>query len=163
MMNKNFDEVTTINAPADLGALPADLAAKLTEADPMENIPTFVPGKPGFEKGVTLAGYFVRTKRVYSEKLAAAKRDEAGRKYRDLHILKDVKGRNLGIWGVGQLDYAMARVAANQLIAITYEGQIGKPLRAGQSVPHKFTFKGLDLSFDNQTIGAEYETVNDVV
>lgn len=158
---KNYDEVTTA-APADLGVLPAELAAKLTEADPMESIPTFVPGKPGFEAGVTLAGYYVRTKRVYSDKFAAAKKDVNGRKYRDLHILRDVKNRNLGIWGVGQLDWAMTKLAPNQLIAITYDGQVGKPIRPGQSVPHKFTFKGLDLHFDQEAPVAEYEAAPDL-
>lgn len=137
-----------LNVPADLGAVPSEVAQKLTVADPLEQTPTFVPNKPGFEAGTTLGGIFVRTKRVYSDKLMGGKRDEAGKKYRELHILKDTKGRHFGIWGVGQLDWALARVNPGQYIAITYEGMVGKPLRPGQSAPHSFTFKGVDLHFD---------------
>lgn len=134
--------------PKDLGAIPADLVAKLTEADPMENAPTFVPGKPGFEVNATLAGTYVRTKRVYSEKLMGGKKDDSGRKYRELHMFKDHKGRGFGIWGVGQLDYALSRVEPGTFLAVQYLGQTGKPLRAGQSAPHAFSFKGVNLSFD---------------
>ena len=55
---------TQTQTTANIGAIPADLAAKLNEADPMENVPTFVPGKPGLEVGATLAGAFLRTKKV---------------------------------------------------------------------------------------------------
>lgn len=139
---------TQNTVPSDIGAVPADLAAKLTEADPMENVPTFVPGKPGLEVGATLAGAFVRTKKVYSDKLMGGKRDETGRKYRTLHLFRDHKGRQFGIWGVGQLDYALTRVEPGTFLAVTYNGQSGKPIRAGQSAPHSFTFKGVNLAFD---------------
>jgi hypothetical protein len=139
---------TEQNIPSDIGAIPADLATKLTEADPMENAPTFVPGKPGFEVNDTLAGTYVRTKRVYSDKLMGGKRDDAGRKFRELHMFRDHKGRSFGIWGVGQLDYALSRVEPGTFLAVQYRGQIGKPIRAGQSVPHAFEFKGVNLNFD---------------
>lgn len=148
-----MNTTTQNNHPADLGSIPADLIAKLTEADPLESVPTFVAGKPGFEAGATLAGTFVRTKRVYSDKLMGGKKDEAGRKYRLLHLLRDHKGRQFGIWGVGQLDYAFSRVAPGTFLAVVYNGQTGKPIRAGQSAPHSFTFKGVDLAFDYE--GAE--------
>jgi hypothetical protein len=147
-----------LNVPADLGSVPAELATKLTTADPLEQTPTFVPNKPGFEAGATLGGVYIRTKRVYSDKLMGGKRDDAGKKYRELHILRDSKGRHFGIWGVGQLDWAFARIAPGQYIAVTYEGMVGKPLRPGQSAPHAFTFKGVDLHFDYVAPQAAIET-----
>ena len=39
----------------------------LREFDPFEEIPTFTPGKPGFEEGTYFAGKFLRTKRVFSD------------------------------------------------------------------------------------------------
>lgn len=141
-----------------IGAIPAELAAKLTEADPMENVPTFVPGKPGLEVGATLAGTFLRTKKVYSDKLMGGKRDEAGRKYRTLHLFRDHAGQQFGVWGVGQLDYALTRVQPGTFLAVTYNGQTGKPIRAGQSAPHSFTFKGVNLAFDYDA-GAEAEAL----
>lgn len=148
--------------PSDIGAIPAELAAKLVEADPMENVPTFVPGKPGLEVGATLAGTFIRTKKVYSDKLMGGKKDELGRKYRTLHLFRDAQNRQFGIWGVGQLDYALTRVEPGTFLAVTYNGQAGKPIRAGQSVPHSFTFKGVNLSFDWSAEEVAAETVSDL-
>lgn len=146
---------TQTQVNATIGAIPAELAAKLTEADPMENVPTFVPGKPGLESGATLAGTFLRTKKVYSDKLMGGKRDEAGRKYRTLHLFRDAANQQFGIWGVGQLDYALTRVQPGTFLAVTYNGQTGKPIRAGQSAPHSFTFKGVNLAFDYDAVEAE--------
>jgi len=149
---------TQTQVNAKIGAIPAELAAKLTEADPMENVPTFVPGKPGLEVGATLAGTFLRTKKVFSDKLMGGKRDEAGRKYRTLHLFRDAANQQFGIWGVGQLDYALTRVQPGTFLAVTYNGQTGKPIRAGQSAPHSFTFKGVNLAFDYDAV-AEAEAV----
>ena len=149
--NKNLDEGTAL--PAGVGVIPKNLAADLKEVNPFESIPTLTPGKPGLEAGATVGGYYVRTKRVYSDKFVTSKRDNDGRKYRDLHILRDVAtGKNFGIWGVGQLDFTMQLVAPNQLIEITYEGKAEKALRPGESPAHSFSFRGVDATIDAEKL-----------
>jgi hypothetical protein len=143
-------------APADLGALPVELAAKLEVVDVLDSMPTFVPAKPGFEIGKTLAGYYVGTKKVVSDKFTAGKVDDQGNKYRLLHMFKDTKGRNFGIWSVGQLAFVMTRVNLNQLVAITYEGRAAESIKPGQAAPHEFTIQA-EGELRNPDAGHEYE------
>lgn len=128
----------------DFGGVDATLTAQAKEVDPFESIPTVVPGKPGFEEGKTLAGRYVRTKRVVSDKFEAGKIDaETGEKYRDLHILRSANGVVYGIWSVGALGAAMKCLNLNDYIEVTYTGLGEKPLRPGQGKPHTFKFKGV--------------------
>jgi hypothetical protein len=135
-------------------ATAADLQG-LDEVDPFESIPHVTPGKPGFDKiDQTLAGKFVRTKRVVNEKSKAAKIDpKTGEKVRFLHILEDAKGTQFGIWGVGNLDAVMRNLRRNDFIAVTYKGLAEEALKPGQNPPHQFAYRGKradgsKLSFD---------------
>jgi hypothetical protein len=148
----DVDEVTQEALGSDIGSVPEELEARLEEADPMESIPCFVPGKPGFEEGKTLGGYYVSSKKVYSQKFKAGKKDDAGKKYRLLHVFKDAKERAFGIWGVGHIDWVMKMLLPKQFIAITYEGLAEESLKEGQNPPHKFSFKGIDLKFDPESM-----------
>ena len=141
--NEMTDEVT--NEQADLagtiGREDEILEASLREVDPFEEIPTFTPGKPGFEAGMHYAGKFVRTKRVYSDKFTAGKIDaETKKTYRDLHILEDKNGKKFGLWSVGQLGYMFEKTEAGQYIKVVYEGKAEEALKAGQSPAHNFKF-----------------------
>jgi len=98
----------------------------------------FVPDKAGFEAGVTLTGVFAYTKKVVSDKLTTSKRDEAGNKYRNLHVLKDAAGNAFGIWGTGVLDALLKSVTAGKIVAITYKGRAAQPLQKGQQPPMEF-------------------------
>ena len=147
--NNNLDDGAA-NIPANLGAVPASMKASLKVVDPTANIPCLVPGKPGFEIGKTLAGYYQRTNRIFSDKFTAGKTDAAtGKNCRDQHIFKDANGLVFGIWSVGSLGYVLPKLAANTFVAITYDGVAEKALKAGQNPPHEFTYQGvggLDLS-----------------
>jgi hypothetical protein len=137
----------------NFGEIPNEMEQQLKEVDPLQNIPTFVPGKPGFEEGDKLGGYYVGTKRVYSDKFTAGKRDETGRIYRDLHILRHPKHGRFGIWSVGSLGFVMERLAPNEYIVVEYTGLAEKALKPGQSAPHTFRFKGVNLDLDTNTMG----------
>jgi hypothetical protein len=128
----------------DIGRVDPEMEKNLVEVDPFENIPSFTPGKPGFETGVTFAGTYVNTKRVYSEKFLAGKKDVDGRKYRDLHILRDSKNRNFGLWSVGQLAYMFSKLEAGNYVQVTYDGLANEAIKAGQSPSHEFTFKTVE-------------------
>lgn len=134
----------TLVAGKDIGVVDASLAKSLKKLDPMEEIPSFVPGK-NLEVGMSLAGRYLHTKRVYSEKFTAGKRDASGRKYRDLHVLADVKsGAKFGIWSVGQLGiiFDRARPATSekpgQYMVVKYTGLAKEALRQGESPAHEF-------------------------
>lgn len=122
-----------------------NLPGKVAAFDAFESVPTFVPGK-NLEEGMTLRGRFKLTKRVYSEKFQGNKRDESGRKYRDLHVLTDSKGRDYGIWSVGKLGAAMGHLVQGDYIEVTYEGRDEKPLKEGNSPAHNFSFKGVSVT-----------------
>lgn len=139
-------------------ALAAGFAPKkdsgATKVDPFEQYPSFVPGKPGFEEGVTLAGTYQYTKRVYSDKLKAGKKDKDGKIYRDLHVLKHESGKCFNIWSSGMLGIVMAMLAPNQYIEVKYTGLAKTPLKPGQSAPHTFEFAGIDLHLDANKLQA---------
>lgn len=139
--NNNVTDEAARNIDSDIGALPVELQAKLEVVDVLDSMPTFVPAKPGFEIGKTLAGYYLGTKRVISDKFTAGKTNDEGEKYRDLHMLKDAKGRAFGIWSVGQLGFIMRRVSVGQLVAVTYEGRLEAAIKPGQQPPHNFTIQ----------------------
>lgn len=133
-------QTQTVNnaIPAGLGAISKEELANLKPVSALENIPTLMPAKEGFEVGKTLAGYFVETRKVVSDKLTTSKRDENGDKFAYLHVIRDAKGQKFGIWGKGQLDGLMKNVRAEQFVAITYLGIADAPLQRGQSAPHLF-------------------------
>lgn len=138
------NEIDTEAAMAGFGEVDSELTAKAKEVDPFASIPSVVPGKPGFTEGKTLAGIYVRTRKVVSDNFAAGKVDpETGEKYRLLHVLSNRAGDKMfGIWSVGQLGAAMKCLEAGDYIEITYNG-VGQPLRKGQTGPHTFKFKGV--------------------
>lgn len=141
----------------NFGEIPRELQQQLQDVDPLQNAPSFVPGKPGFEVGEKLGGYYVGTKRVYSEKFTAGKRDEAngGKIYRDLHILRHPQHGKFGIWSVGSLGFVMEKLAPNEYIMIEYTGLAEKALKPGQSAPHTFKFKGMNLELDTRTMSMD--------
>lgn len=148
-----------VRTDLNFGEIDTGLEAKLTDVDPLQSIPSFVPGKPGFEEGDRLAGYYVGTKRVYSEKFTAGKREEGtGKLYRDLHILRHEKHGKFGIWSVGALNWVMPKIEPGKFIVVTYTGLGEKPLKPGQNAPHTFRFQGDNLDLDTNTLGAmDYE------
>ena len=148
------EQATTI--PADWGQVSEEMSTQLEVVDAFKTIPSVTPGKD-FVAGRTLAGYFVATKRCYSEKLAGNKRDATGKKYRDLHIFRDAKGNKFGIWGVGVLDFTMGLIAPNQYMAITYNGKEKVALKQGQTPPHSFTFKGVGIDLDAEKMAQARE------
>lgn len=162
MFNKNSkksqveatDEINDVekaeNLASELGRDDETMTSKLKVADPFENIPTFTPSKAGFEQGRSFAGTYQLTKRIYSEKFTAGKRDVDGRMYRDLHVLEDSKGRKFGLWSVGQLGYMFTKLDKGTYIKITYTGKSEKSLKAGQSPSHEFKF---EVAENYQTAG----------
>lgn len=155
-VNTNANAEQQIKLPAGAGQIPAELKGKLNVSDPMQAIPTVVPNKEGFMKGTTLAGYYLRTDRVYSEKFTAGKREAGtGRKYRDLHVFKDAKNIIFGIWSVGTLGFALKKVQPNTFIAITYLGVADKALRQGESPAHMFKYEGVNLDLSGRAIDSD--------
>lgn len=145
--NENVEATDDVNNAEQAQALANELGRddesiekNLEETDPFENIPTFTPGKPGFEEGRTFAGTFCMTKRVYSEKFLAGKKDVDGRKYRDLHVIEDKNGKKFGLWSVGQLGYMFSKTEVGQYVKVRYDGKASEALKQGQSPSHDFTF-----------------------
>ena len=137
---KEILDETETEVPTNIGVLSSDRARKLAVADYLEgNMPTFNVGQPGFEKGQTLAGTYIGTKRVYSAKFNNPKVDEQGRKYRDLHQFKDDAGNPFGIWSVGKLALICSRLVKGMFVALTYNGLDEKPLKAGRAPAHDIT------------------------
>ena len=143
-------------AGSDVGATPHGV--EFDAADPGSNMPSFVPGK-NWEEGQTLAGRFIRTDRVYSNKFKAGKTDPVSKKkYRDLHVLEDMSNNILfGIWSVGMLGNYFDQVPSEAPVSITYTGLGDKPLQEGQSCPHTFEYK-LAKGFRLQRRGAVNQT-----
>lgn len=136
-MNTNKVTKTEGADLSKIGMVVAQRTAK--EVDPFENTPTFVPGK-NLAAGRVLAGLYIRTKRVFSEKLTAGKIDpKTGRRYRDLHVLEDAtSGQKFGIWSTGQLAAVLPRLSEGQYVEIEYTGLATKSLKPGQSPAHQF-------------------------
>lgn len=139
-----------------IGEVPAEMAGQLEEVDAFKKIPSVTPGK-SFLAGRTLAGYYKGTKTCYSEKLAGNKRDSSGRKYRLLHLFKDVKGNKFGIWGVGVLDYTMTLIPHDSFVAVTYNGKDTQAIKPGQTAPHSFTIKGVNIDLDAEKLAQARE------
>lgn len=156
MQTQNVTNAKKAKAPLAVGARDAKRVVKAL--DPFESIPTFMPGKEGSEeynslsflKGTTVAGYYVRTKTIVSDKFEAGKTNANGETYRLLHILRDPSGQLFGIWGVGALDTVLPRLRQpsvlngverqGQYIEITYAGLADKPLKKGMAAPHQFEY-----------------------
>lgn len=129
--------------PANIGRVDAKELESMRPLVSVEDIPAFMPGKEGFLAGDVLAGYFVETKKVVSDKLTTSKRDENGKKYAYLHILRDrATNTKFGIWGKGQLDGILRNAKADQFLSISYLGIAAEPLEKGQSAPHQFDVRG---------------------
>lgn len=150
------EAATEENILQGIGEVPEEMASKLDEVDAFKKIPSVTPGK-SFAAGRTLAGYYLGTKTCYSEKLAGNKRDSDGRKYRLLHLFKDAKGNKFGIWGVGVLDYTMTLIPLESFISVTYNGKEKASLKPGQSAPHSFTIKGVNIDLDAEKIAQARE------
>jgi hypothetical protein len=151
-----------VRTDLNFGELDTATEQQLKEVDPLQNLVTFVPGKPGYEAGQILAGHYVGTKRVYSEKFTAGKKDKDGRQYRDLHILRNPKNGKFGIWSVGSLGFVMEKMAPNELISIEYVGLAEKALKPGQNPPHVFKFRGVNLELDTATMTRSEEIGDEV-
>jgi hypothetical protein len=145
-------------AEANLGS--EVLVDNLKEVTLFDNIPTFVPGKPGFDLDTPVrGGRYVKSRMVESAKLTA------GSRY--LHIFEDVRQQQkFGIWGVGQLDAVCESLSGGDVLEITYMGQATEPLKPGQNPPHQFTFRGvasngspLELDLTERKERAETEAI----
>lgn len=144
---KSAAEMKAINeqfgAPADI---PQD---QLRETDVFERFPTVNAGMPGFEKGQTIFGNYLTTKRCYGNTFNNPRTDERGREYRDLHILEGLKvnpetGKRpkIGIWSNGTLGGVLPRLEPGTFVGIRYLGQKETALKKGQNPPHEFRFIG---------------------
>jgi hypothetical protein len=134
---------TANTVPANIGRVEAKEVEAMRPLVSVEDIPAFMPGKEGYLAGETLAGFFVETKKVVSEKLTTSKKDENGRKYAYLHILRDrATNAKFGIWGKGQLDGILRNAKIDQFLSIKYLGIAAEPLQKGQSAPHQFDVRG---------------------
>jgi len=132
------------------------------EVNPFENIPSFVPGK-NLTAGRTLAGLYVRTKRVVSDKLTAGKRDPiTGKRFRDLHILRDARsGAKFGVWSVGQLGAVVPFLKVGQYVELEYLGLAEKSIRPGQSPAHEFKIRAEgEVEIDYASSGAVEEDLS---
>jgi hypothetical protein len=140
MSTETTNGATQMNKQLPKGAGAPNAKRAVRAVNPFERNPAYVPGKPGFEKGVTLAGTYVGTQVARSNKLTTSKRDLQGNKYRLIHTFRtdDAKAMAFDIWSVGQLDVTVPRLAVGQYCAITYLGRADKPLRAGESPSHEF-------------------------
>lgn len=135
--NDDAPEATLV-AGKDVGVTPNGV--KFAAANPGEKMPSFVPGK-NWEPGQTLTGTYVRTERVYSDKLTAGKKDAQGKIYRDLHVLEDISKKTMfAIWSVGILGNFFDQVEVGAPVSITYKGLADQAFKPGQSVPHAFDF-----------------------
>lgn len=149
----------TMKAAATIGRDDSDWEAGAAEVDDVfKSIPSFTPGKPGFDKeGEGFTGTFVRTKRVVSDKLTGGKVDPVTHeRYRNLHIFSDKNNVQFGIWGVGGLDAAMRCVRPGSRMKIIYDG-LGEPLKAGQDAPHTFKYKG--TTPDGQPLVFDWDSI----
>jgi len=136
--NDEAEAEATLVAGKDMGAMPQ--GAKFAPANPGEKMVAYVPGK-NWTIGQILTGAYVRTERVYSEKITAGKRDSLGKMYRDFHVLEDLTNKSLFcIWSVGILGNFFDQVVEGAPVSITYKGLADEPFKTGQSVPHMFDF-----------------------
>lgn len=157
----------TMRLADEIGRDDGGLVSGLNEADPFEKMPTFMPGKPGFESGRSFAGTFIRNKKVVNEKSPWARLDTdeksptLGKKIVNLMTLRDAKGNAFGIWGVGAIRAAAQLLREGDVIRITYRGQADEPLMPNQSPPHLFKFEGkrangAPLKFDWDAVGDDH-------
>jgi hypothetical protein len=141
-------------------SVPEEMEELLKEVVKQEDGPTFQPGKPGFEVGKTLAGFYLGTRRIYSSKFRNPKIEKGtGLKYKDRHFFKHPKAGPFGIWAVGTTAPIFSRIPTKEpkFIAMTYLGLAEKPFKEGQSRPHMFTFKGDGISIEAQEFEDIYQ------
>lgn len=138
------------------GQLPKGAEAK--KQDLFEQIPTVVPGKPGFEIGDTLYGAYLSSKLVVSEKFMNASGT------RILHTFEDLQsGTRFGIWGTGLLDAVLLRLDSGRKIGVKLAGT-REPIKKGHSPSYDYEFSTLDgraLDIDwsrKPSINADSET-----
>jgi hypothetical protein len=113
----------------------------LKEVDLFATLPSFVADK-NWVVGRILAGKWISSKKIFSDKFSAGSIDKAtGKKCRMRHILEDAKGNKFVIWGLGGLDIIFKKLRPMQYVELTYTGKAAKPIKVGQSCPHEFTVK----------------------
>lgn len=113
----------------------------LKEVDLFATLPSFVADK-NWVVGRVLAGKWVSSKKIFSDKFSAGTIDKAtGKKCRMRHILEDAKGNKFVIWGLGGLDIIFKKLRPMQYVELTYTGKAAKPIKVGQSCPHEFIVK----------------------
>lgn len=158
---------TATPPPAGLGK--PNTKRETRTADPFEQNPAFVPGKPGFEKGAVLAGLYVGTTVARSNKFRTNLKDAQGRKCRLVHTLRtdDAKAQAFDIWSVGKLNVTLPRLKAGQYVEVTYLGLGDKALREGESPSHEFAFKiegewGPQVSVQSLIDGRSVDVSDDV-
>lgn len=133
----------TLEAAKTIGRDDSGWLEGMNEADPFERMPTFMPGKPGFNQvGESFLGEFVRAKVVVNENSPWARiNPKTGQKEVTLVTFRDPKGNPFGIWGVGGIRAAAQCLREGDKLRITYLG-LGEPLKPGQNPPHTFKFEG---------------------
>lgn len=133
----------TLAAAQTIGRDDSNWLSGMNEADPFERMPTFMPGKPGFDKvGDSFLGEFVRAKIVVNENSPWARvNPKTGQKEVTLVTFRDPKGNPFGIWGVGGIRAAAMCLREGDKLKITYLG-LGEALKPGQNQPHTFKFEG---------------------
>lgn len=151
--NVNVDEMENhaLQPGVEIGA--PDTTAAVETAELIKNNPAFVVDK-NWSIGAKLAGRYLGTSRVYSEKFTAGKVETAegpnkGKKFRDLHNLVDTKGNEFGIWSVGTLGELFSRLPRNAYVVLTYTGRAEEALKPGQTPPYTFDIqieKGVRLA-----------------
>jgi hypothetical protein len=163
--NQKATEAHDEQAPAetfdDIGGVSKNVETK--EVDLFESYPSFVPDK-NWKIGRTLAGVYVSSKKVFSDKLTAGRIDkETGKMCRMLHALEDANGNRFALWGTGTLDLMFSRAVPGQYLEITLTGKADKPLKPGQSAPYLFTVKSDRDFVDADEAKAAKEVVKEVV
>lgn len=99
--------------------------APVQKWSPLESIPTLSIGAEGdIKPGMTVAGMFVRTERLVSDKFTNSQEIDpaTGKKVQYRHVLKngDVQ---YALWTTGELSLAFERLAPNTYVEITYKGK----------------------------------------
>lgn len=123
------------------GFLGSEQGRNTTEFDPIETINTI--SVSDLDPGTVIAGTFVKTERLVSDKFKLSKEvdPQTGKRVQYRHVLSRGKGASemlLGIWTTGELKLVFSRLTPGQYIEMKYIGK--EEIGNGQS-QHKFEYK----------------------
>ena len=118
-MENNQDTAALLR---EAGQMPSGTA--MEDFNPLEQIPTLAIGKD-IVTGQKIVGRFVETQRLTSAKFIHSQETDptTGLKVQYLHVFELLNKKRIGIWSTGELYAVCEKLAAGELIAITYKGK----------------------------------------